>query len=199
MVYTQLNVKTVLLQTIQFSVSTVSLSKTVQFNRFQFSISTLFSFIWPIDRTLSGATLLGQSGPGSDGNKVVLHFLQSFSITRTSTSDCLVSLTWHSLAGGLIPYAVGVFYSQLGKCRKGWFAILLYIIPVVTFAINDRKIHYNNSYDTYAYHLIAFHSIEVKRSIYSCIFSFVDHWYGGNFKVFFLFLFLFPFQLSIVV
>ena len=38
----------------------------------QFSISTQFSSIWPVDRTLSGATTLGQSRPGSDGNKGVL-------------------------------------------------------------------------------------------------------------------------------
>ena len=30
------------------------------------------SFIWPIDRTLPGATNLGQSGPGNNGNKRVL-------------------------------------------------------------------------------------------------------------------------------
>ena len=35
----------------------------------QFSLALLqFSSIWPIDRNLSGATTLGQSGPGSDGN-----------------------------------------------------------------------------------------------------------------------------------
>ena len=27
------------------------------------------SSIWPLDRTLSGTTTLGQSGPGSDDNK----------------------------------------------------------------------------------------------------------------------------------
>ena len=43
-----------------------------------------FSSIWPIDRTLSGATTLGQSGPGSDGNKAVLRIPQSSSITGTS-------------------------------------------------------------------------------------------------------------------
>ena len=37
--------------------------------------------ICPIDRTLSGATTPGQSGPGSDGNDGVLHFPQSSSIT----------------------------------------------------------------------------------------------------------------------
>ena len=50
------------------------------------------SFVWPI-----GATTLGQSGPGSDGNKEVFCFPQSFSITGASSSDCLVSYLGHSL------------------------------------------------------------------------------------------------------
>ena len=41
------------------------MSKTVPFQIIQFCISTQFSSIWPIDRTLSGATTLGQSGPGA--------------------------------------------------------------------------------------------------------------------------------------
>ena len=53
-VYTQLNVKAVLFQTIQFS------------------ISTQISSIWPIDRTLSDASTPGKSRPGSDGSKGVL-------------------------------------------------------------------------------------------------------------------------------
>ena len=48
------------------------MSKTVLFQTNQFSISTQFSSIWPIDRTLSGVTTPGQSGPGSDGNEEVL-------------------------------------------------------------------------------------------------------------------------------
>ena len=42
LVYTQLNVKTVLFQKIQFNVSTVSMSKKVPFQTIQFSISTQF-------------------------------------------------------------------------------------------------------------------------------------------------------------
>ena len=38
------------------------------------------SFIWSIDRTLSGTTTSGQSGPGSNGNEGVLHVPQSFKI-----------------------------------------------------------------------------------------------------------------------
>ena len=41
-VYTQLNVKTFLFQTIQFSISTVSMSKTVLFQTIQFSIQKQF-------------------------------------------------------------------------------------------------------------------------------------------------------------
>ena len=54
------------MQTIRFSISTIQMSN---------------SSIWPIDRTLSGATTLGPSGPGRDGNEGVLHILQSSSIT----------------------------------------------------------------------------------------------------------------------
>ena len=71
-----------------------------------------FSSIWPIDRTLSDATILGQSGPGSDGNKRVLRISQSSSMTGTSSWDCLVSYPGHSL--GAVPICrseVGVFYS----------------------------------------------------------------------------------------
>ena len=54
-----------------------------------------FSFNWPIDKTLSGATTPGQSGPGSNGNEGVHCIPQSFSITGTSPSDGLVSYTGH--------------------------------------------------------------------------------------------------------
>ena len=43
-VYTQLNIKTILFQTIQFSVSTVSMSKTVLFQTIHFSISMQFKY-----------------------------------------------------------------------------------------------------------------------------------------------------------
>ena len=51
---------------------------------------------------LSGATTLGQSGPGSNGNEGVPRIPQSPSITGTSRSDCLVSYTGHSLVGGVL-------------------------------------------------------------------------------------------------
>ena len=48
-----------------------------------------------IDRTPSGATAPGQSGPGSNGKEGVLHIPQSSSITGASPSDCLVSCIGH--------------------------------------------------------------------------------------------------------
>ena len=71
--------------------------KTVLFQTIQFSINTQFNSIFPIDRTLSGATISGQSGRGSDGNKGVLGIPQKFSITEASQSECLVSYAGHSL------------------------------------------------------------------------------------------------------
>ena len=71
-VHAQLNVKTVLFQTIQFSISTVSMSKTVLVKVIHISISMQFTSIWSIERTLSDATTPGKSGPGSDGNEGVL-------------------------------------------------------------------------------------------------------------------------------
>ena len=62
-----------------------------------------FRCIWPIDSALSGATIPGQSGPGSNGNEEVLWIPQSSSITGASPSDCLVSYPGHSLGGGLTP------------------------------------------------------------------------------------------------
>ena len=67
-----------------------------------------FSSIWPINRTLSGATTPGQSNEG------VLHIPQSSSISGTSSSGCLVSYLGHLLEAGVLPLcreAVYVFHS----------------------------------------------------------------------------------------
>ena len=76
------------------------------------------SSIWTIDRTLSVATTLGQSGPGSDDTGGVLPIPQSSSITGDSQSDGLVSYPGHLIEVGLSLYrdADGVKYSpsQLG-------------------------------------------------------------------------------------
>ena len=104
--------KTFLFQAIQFR-------QTVLIQTIQFIISMQFSSIQPIDRTLSGATNPDQSGSGSNGNEGVLYIPQSSSITRTSSSDCLVSYqdTHSAWVLPLCRGAVGVFYSpsRLGK------------------------------------------------------------------------------------
>ena len=79
--------QTVLFQTFQFSIRIVFVH-TVKCENSSIScnsvnISTQFSSIWPINRTLSGATTLGQSEPGSYGNEWILRILQSSSITGT--------------------------------------------------------------------------------------------------------------------
>ena len=118
------NVRSIFLQillfhTIQFSISTrfncqkcfyykqIQLIKPLYFKQFssaykncsfqsiQFSISAQFSSIWPIDRTLSGATTLGQSGPGSDSNEGVLCFSQSSSIKQIIDSLASLFLLTH--------------------------------------------------------------------------------------------------------
>ena len=66
-----------------------------------------------MDRTLSGATTPGQSGPENDGNEEVLRILQSSSITGASPSDCLLSYLGDTLVRSY-PSAenvVRVFYS----------------------------------------------------------------------------------------
>ena len=105
--------------------------KTDLFQAIQFSISTQFSSIWPIDRTLSGATTPGQSGPGSDGNEGVHHIPQRSSIIRTSPPNCLVSYQGTRFVGGVIlPLsrgAVGVFYSH-SRLGNASMEILMFIL-----------------------------------------------------------------------
>ena len=106
----------------------ILISKIVLYRAIQFSISTQFSSISPIDRTLTGATTPGQSGLGSDGNEEVLCIPQSSSITGASPSDCLVSYLGHSLRE-VLPLCrdtVSVFCSpsQLGQCQ----AVLIFSI-----------------------------------------------------------------------
>ena len=102
-----------LFQTIQFRSSTVSMSKQSYFNlvlhKYAISVpkivlfqSTQLSSTWLIHKNLSGASTLGQSGHGSDGNKDALRIPHSSSIIVTSPSDCLVFYPEHSL-GGLTP------------------------------------------------------------------------------------------------
>ena len=93
----KLNIKIVTFQKIQFSVSTVSMSKIDLFQAIQFSISTQCSSIWPIDRTLSDSTTPGHSGSGNDGNEGLFRIPKSSSFTGTLPSHCFVPSPGYSL------------------------------------------------------------------------------------------------------
>ena len=79
------------------------MSKSFLFQTIQFSISTQFTSIWPINRALSGATTLGQDGPRGNGNEEVLRIPQSSRITGTSPSDCLMSYIRTLVGMGNLP------------------------------------------------------------------------------------------------
>ena len=55
------------------------------------------SSIWPIDRTLTETTTLGQSGPGNNGDEGVLH-IPDWSLTIRCS---LMSYSGHSLEEAL--------------------------------------------------------------------------------------------------
>ena len=71
------------------------------------------SSIWPIDRTLSGATTLGQSGPGSNGNEGLLHIPQISSITVALLLECFVSYLEHSLEESYPSVEMQLVYSTV--------------------------------------------------------------------------------------
>ena len=77
------------------------MSKTVLLQTIQFSISTQFSSIWHIEKNLSGATTSGPSRPGSNGKEGLLCIQQSSSTTGTTPPDCLVSYLGHSFFFGV--------------------------------------------------------------------------------------------------
>ena len=53
--------------------------------------------IQPIKRTLSSATTLNWSGPGSNGKEEIIYIPQNSSITEASPSDCLKLYPGHLL------------------------------------------------------------------------------------------------------
>ena len=103
------------------------------FQTVQFSISTQFSSIWSIDKTLSGATTPDLSGPGSKGNKGILCIPQSSSITGASPSDYLVPYPgyWLSESYPFVEmqsvYSIKTWLSQLANQSFRlfrWFSII---------------------------------------------------------------------------
>ena len=114
------------------------------------------SSIWSIDRTLSGSPISGQSRPGSDGNKGVLHIPPNFTITEASPSDCLrhpleepysvakmqsvysgPPANRATFIGGILPLyrdAVGVFWS-LPPSTTHIYSFFHLFIPLIFFLL----------------------------------------------------------------
>ena len=121
-------------------------NKSVQFQMIQFSISHLFALSldinWPIDRILSGATSLGQSGPRSKGNihsPKLQHYwsltIRLFSVISRTLIEEVLPL-WRDAVG--IFYRLGQFYVEHYKIKK-W--ILMGIISYQTLQYwNSRMI-----------------------------------------------------------
>ena len=100
-----------------------------------------FSSIWPINRTLSGATILGQSGSGSNGNEEVLHISQHSSITGTSPSDCLVSYAGHSLGKSYSSAEMQSVYSTTQADWASWHRKHLTVAPFFKEINSDGNFH----------------------------------------------------------
>ena len=124
----------------QSFVQTQSNDPAVWFQTIHFSSS-----IWPIYRTLSGATTQGQSGPYSHGNEGLLCTLQSSRHTGASPSDCLVSYPGYLLWwGSLTPQqrcSQCILQSQLtgrGTSLRQLVKILVWLL------FSSFIIHYSN-------------------------------------------------------
>ena len=125
------------------------MSKTVLFLTIQFCISTQFSFIWPMDRTLSSATTPGLTEPWSNGNIGVLHIPQSSSITGASPSDCLVSCLGHSLRESYSSANLQSMYSEAPAdlaLLKGIFSNSIFCIKywIRIFSVSVRLLAHLN-------------------------------------------------------
>ena len=144
-VYTQLNVQTVLFQTSQFIVNTVSKSKTVQFKKIQFSIQKQFHFkqfslAWVRSFNVrsvlfwAGSIIPGQRGPESHGIKKYSTFPKAPPLLKPHHQiiQCHIRTL---IVGGLLPLcceSVGVFYSP------SWLDNI-YKVKLATVVEDDQK------------------------------------------------------------
>ena len=123
--------------------------KTVLFQAIQFSISTHFNSICSIDRILSGATIPGKNRPGAMAEKGYSAFPKAPTLMEPHHQNVLVSYTGHSLreeALLLCRDAVGVFYipSWMG------LSLSIYIISHLN-SIHWFPFNFDNYYTKYAF------------------------------------------------
>ena len=88
--------------------------------------------IWPIDRTLLGATTLSQSRSGNNGNKGVLCIPQSSIITGASPTDCSQCI--------LQPQLIGLIYYLKEEQKVIWlFTSLITRVATKRLKISDKS------------------------------------------------------------
>ena len=90
------------------------------------------TFIWPIDRTLSGATTSSQNEPGDNGNKEVLSIPQSPKISWALSSDCFVSYLGHSLGDSQPSTEMQSMYSS---APVDWATLVEEVLPLCRDAV----------------------------------------------------------------
>ena len=97
------------------------------------------------DRALSGVTITSQSGPGSNGNKGVLCIPQSFSLSGTSPSDCLMPYPGQSLGGS---YPSAELLTAFSTAPTDWaskqpvvFCFLFFCGNIISFKNKHIIIH----------------------------------------------------------
>ena len=126
------------------------------------------SSIWPIDRTLSGATILGQSELGNDGNDEVLRITQSSSITEASPSDCLMSHSGYSLEESYPSAEMQSIYSaapfdRASKERKLIFKVSLCSVKILSHTHTHTHTHIYSHIHMYVHSYIYIY-------IYVCVY-----------------------------
>ena len=99
------------------------------------------SSTWLIDRTLLGATTLGQDGPGSHGNEEILCVSQSSSNTKASPSDCFMSYLEQSLRESYPSAKMQLVYST---APVDW-ANLIKIAPSLLLKLVDQFIYLSSN------------------------------------------------------
>ena len=82
----------------------------------QFSMSSQFNSIWPIDRTLSGATIPSQSGPGSNGNimsSLQQSIIRNYVLRRYREISSLLPAYFH---GEFVIFWFGLVSCHINHC-----------------------------------------------------------------------------------
>ena len=127
-----------------YSKNMITLSKQFKFQiiifqAIQYSISTQFSSIRPIDRTLSVTIITGQSEPGSHGSEGVLSLSQNSSLTIRLFSPISRKL----VAGVLPPKRCSQCILQPQPTGQGWY--VFGILEEARRTHQPKRCEYNNT------------------------------------------------------